>query len=157
MVLAFMARLLVLDNNNKKYVAIDRIRRLMITTSIMTGLQQIPIKTDVQFMSKVDPIVYVLRRYRENKGISQEKMSVLTGISVSTIQRIESGRSDMKLSQYRSYLAVLEMSDMDVSIALFSHEFVTEKDVAAMARKFPLRVKQVIVRFLDELADVLKE
>ncbi|RMZ61967.1 XRE family transcriptional regulator, partial [Vibrio anguillarum] len=27
---------------------------------------------------------------------------------------------------------------------------------AAMARKFPLRVKQVIVRFLDELAEVLK-
>ncbi|HCG7105002.1 TPA: helix-turn-helix transcriptional regulator [Vibrio parahaemolyticus] len=107
-------------------------------------------------MSKVYPIVYVLRRYRENKGISQDKMSVLTGISVSTIQRIESGRSDMKLSQYRSYLTVLEMSDMDVSIALFSHEFVTEKDVAAMARKFPLQVKRVIVRFLDELSDVLK-
>ncbi|WP_182027483.1 helix-turn-helix domain-containing protein [Vibrio rotiferianus] len=107
-------------------------------------------------MSKVDPIVYVLRRYRENKGISQDKMSILTGISVSTIQRIESGRSDMKLSQYRSYLTVLEMSDMDVSIALFSHEFVTEKDVAAMARKFPLQVKRVIVRFLDELSDVLK-
>lgn len=107
-------------------------------------------------MSKVDPIVYVLRRYRENKGISQDKMSVLTGISVSTIQRIESGRSDMKLSQYRSYLTVLEMSDMDVSIALFSHEFVTDKDVAAMARRFPLQVKRVIVRFLDELSDVLK-
>ncbi|EOD9110289.1 helix-turn-helix domain-containing protein [Vibrio parahaemolyticus] len=107
-------------------------------------------------MSKVDPIVYVLRRYRENKGISQDKMSVLTGISVSTIQRIESGRSDMKLSQYRSYLGVLEMSDMDVSIALFSHEFVTEKDVAAMARKFPIQVKRVIVRFLDELSEVLR-
>lgn len=107
-------------------------------------------------MSKVDPIVYVLRRYRENKGISQDKMAVLTGISVSTIQRIENGRSDMKLRQYRSYLTVLEMSDMDVSIALFSHEFVTEKDVAAMARKFPLQVKRVIVRFLDELSDVLK-
>ncbi|MBF4406244.1 XRE family transcriptional regulator, partial [Vibrio anguillarum] len=98
----------------------------------------------------------VLRRYRENKGISQEQMSKLTGISSRTIQRIESGNSDMKISQYRNYLTVLGMSDMDVSIALFSHEFVTEKDVAAMARKFPLRVKQVIVRFLDELAEVLK-
>ncbi|ENI8058097.1 helix-turn-helix transcriptional regulator [Vibrio vulnificus] len=107
-------------------------------------------------MNKIDPIVYVLRRYRENKGISQEQMSKLTGISSRTIQRIESGKSDMKISQYRNYLTVLGMSDMDVSIALFSHEFVTEKDVAAMARKFPLRVKQVIVRFLDELAEVLK-
>lgn len=107
-------------------------------------------------MNKIDPIVYVLRRYRENKGISQEQMSKLTGISSRTIQRIESGNSDMKISLYRNYLTVLGMSDMDVSIALFSHEFVTEKDVAAMARKFPLRVKQVIVRFLDELAEVLK-
>ena len=107
-------------------------------------------------MNKIDSIVYVLRRYRENQGISQEQMSKLTGISSRTIQRIESGNSDMKISQYRNYLTVLGMSDMDVSIALFSHEFVTEKDVAAMARKFPLRVKQVIVRFLDELAEVLK-
>nr|MBF4242081.1 XRE family transcriptional regulator [Vibrio anguillarum] len=30
-------------------------------------------------MNKIDPIVYVLRRYRENKGISQEQMSKLTG------------------------------------------------------------------------------
>ena len=103
-------------------------------------------------MKKTDPIVYVLRRYRENKGISQDKMSTLTGMSVSTIQRIENGRTDMKLSQYRSYLNVLNMSDMDVSIALFSHEFVTEKDVAAIARQFPLKVKRVIIRFLDELA-----
>ena len=107
-------------------------------------------------MKKTDPIVYVLRRYRENKGISQDKMSTLTGMSVSTIQRIENGRTDMKLSQYRSYLNVLNMSDMDVSIALFSHEFVTEKDVAAMAWQFPLKVKRVIIRFLDELSEALK-
>lgn len=70
-------------------------------------------------MSKIDPIVYVLRRYRENRGISQEKMSALTGISVSTVQRIESGKADMRLSQYRRYLKVLGMSDMDVSVSLF--------------------------------------
>ncbi|HBB9946557.1 helix-turn-helix domain-containing protein [Vibrio parahaemolyticus] len=107
-------------------------------------------------MSKIDPIVYVLRRYRENRGISQEKMSALTGISVSTVQRIESGKADMRLSQYRRYLKVLGMSDMDVSVSLFSHEFVTEREVAAMVRKFPLQVKQVIVRFLDELSEALK-
>ncbi|MDW1616837.1 helix-turn-helix transcriptional regulator [Vibrio sp. Vb2853] len=122
----------------------------------MTDLWQIHSKTDVYFMSKIDPIVYVLRRYRENEGISQEKMSALTGISISTIQRIESGRTDMKLGQYRQYLRVLEMSDMDVSIDLFSHEFVSEKDVAAMARKFPLKVKRVLVKFLEELSEALK-
>jgi len=84
-------------------------------------------------------------------------MAELTGISSRTIQRIESGDTDMKFSQYRAYLNALNMSDMDVSVALFSHEFVTEKDVAAMARKFPLRIKQVIIRFLEELADVIKK
>ena len=83
-------------------------------------------------------------------------MSILTGISLSTIQRIESGRSDMKLSQYRSYLDALGMSDLDVSIALFSHEYVTEKDVAAMSRQLPMKVKKVIINFIDQLSDVLK-
>lgn len=83
-------------------------------------------------------------------------MSILTGISLSTIQRIESGRSDMKLSQYRSYLDALGMSDLDVSIALFSHEYVTEKDVAAMSRQLPMKVKKVIIHFIDQLSDVLK-
>ncbi|MDN3696782.1 helix-turn-helix transcriptional regulator [Vibrio cortegadensis] len=107
-------------------------------------------------MKKADPIVHVLRRYRENQGISQDRMSGLTGISVSTIQRIENGRTDMKLSHYRSYLNALGMSDMDVSIALFSHEFVTEKEVAAVSRKLPFRFRRIVIAFLNELADALK-
>lgn len=108
-------------------------------------------------MSKIDPIVYVLRKYRLRQGISQDKMSALTGISVSTIQRIESGRTEMKLGQYRRYLKVLDISDMDVSIGLFSHEFVSEREVASMARKLPVKVKQAVVKFLEELSDALKQ
>ncbi|GAA03245.1 helix-turn-helix domain-containing protein [Photobacterium leiognathi] len=107
-------------------------------------------------MNDVDPIVYVLRRYRQQMGISQEVMSERTNISRRTLQRIETGTTDMKLQQYRKYLEVLGMSDMDVSIALFSHEFVTEKDVAAVARNLPFKVKQAIVRFLAELVSALK-
>ncbi len=107
-------------------------------------------------MNNVDPIVYILRRYRQKRGISQDDMAEKTGISRRTLQRIEAGTTDMKLSHYRSYLKVLGMSDMDVSIALFSHEFVTEKDIAAVARNLPFKVKQAIVRFLAELATALK-
>lgn len=114
------------------------------------------VKTDVYFMSKVDPIVYVLRRYRENSNISQDRMSALTGISISTIQRIESGRAEMKLGQYRKYLNVLGISDMDVSVALFSHEFVTEKEIAAISRKFPLKIRRVLIKFLNELSQEFK-
>lgn len=108
------------------------------------------------YMNKVDPIVYVLRRYRQAKGISQDDMAEQTGISRRTVQRIESGSTDMKLSQYRQYLRVLGMSDMDVSIALFSHEFVTEREIAAVARKLPIKVKQAIIRFLAELVAAIK-
>ncbi|WP_413285978.1 helix-turn-helix domain-containing protein [Vibrio sp. MA40-2] len=107
-------------------------------------------------MRKIDPIVFVLRRYRETNGISQEKMSKLTGISERTIQRIESGESDMKMSQYRSYLDSLKMSDLDVSMSLFTHEFVTEREVAAVSRKLPFRFRQIVIAFLNELADALK-
>ncbi|WP_240694531.1 helix-turn-helix domain-containing protein [Vibrio owensii] len=105
----------------------------------------------------IDPIVYVLKRYRENRSMSQAKLSEATGISLRTIQRIESGETDLKMSQYRRYLEALSLSDMDISISLMSHHFVTEREVAAVTRRFPFRIKQVLVRFLNELAEALKE
>ncbi|EKO3414779.1 helix-turn-helix transcriptional regulator [Vibrio fluvialis] len=106
-------------------------------------------------MKKCDPIVSVLRRYRELSKISQEEMARKTGISVSTVQRIESGRTHMNLDQYRRYLKVLNISDMDVSIALYTHEFVTELDVAAAAKKYPFGARKVIAAFLHDLFDEL--
>jgi transcriptional regulator with XRE-family HTH domain len=108
-------------------------------------------------MSNVDPIVSVLRRYRETRGISQEQMATRTGMSISTIQRIESGRSDMKISQYRKYLNALNISEMDVSVSLMSHDFVSDKDLAATARKLPYQVRRVVFSFLDELSAVVKK
>ena len=106
---------------------------------------------------KIDPIVYVLRRYREKTGLSQEGLAKSTGISVRTIQRIESGENDMKISQYRRYLDALNVSDMDISMSLFSHEFVTEKEVAATSRRLPFRFRKIVIVFLNELADALKK
>ena len=104
------------------------------------------------YMNKIDPIVYVLRNYRHSIGISQDDMSKKTGISRRTLQRIEAGNTDMKLSQYRQYLRILGISDMDVSIALFSHDFVTEREISAVIRKLPLKIKQAIIQFLIELS-----
>ncbi|OCH31983.1 transcriptional regulator [Aliivibrio fischeri] len=106
--------------------------------------------------NKIDPIVYVLRRYREVKGFSQEQVALKTGISPRTIQRIESGDSDMKMGQYRRYLEALGLSDMDISMSLFSHEFVTEKEVAAISRRLPYRFRKIVIVFLNELAEALK-
>lgn len=103
-------------------------------------------------MNKIDPVVYVLRKYREKGNLSQREIARLTGISERTIQRIESGDTDMKFSQYRCYLSALNITDMDVSIAMLSHEFITEDDIAAVARRLPFSMRRAILHFLDELA-----
>ena len=102
-------------------------------------------------MNKIDPVVYVLRKYREKGNFSQREIAQFTGISERTIQRIESGDTDMKFSQYRCYLRALNITDMDVSMAMLSHEFITEDDIAAVARRLPLSIRKAILYFLDEL------
>jgi len=108
-------------------------------------------------MSKIDPVVYVLRKYREKGNLSQRDIALKTGISERTIQRIESGYTDMKFSQYRCYLRALKITDMDVSIAMLSHEFATEGDIAAVSRRLPVCLRQVIFDFLDELARYISQ
>lgn len=108
-------------------------------------------------MNKIDPVVYVLRKYREKGNFSQREIAQFTGISERTIQRIESGDTDMKFSQYRCYLRALNITDMDVSIAMLSHEFATEDDVAAAVRRLPFPFKRAIIRFLNELAEAVSK
>lgn len=88
--------------------------------------------------------------------ISQEELAKQAGLSLRTLQRLESGETDMKLGQYRKIIDALGISDMDVSLALFRHEFATGRDLAALVQHLPLDVRQVIVRFLVELAEKIK-
>lgn len=104
-------------------------------------------------MSNADSIIHVLRRYREKRGYSQKEISDLTGISYRTVQRIESGVSDMKLSQYRRYLVALDLSDMDVSIALLAHDYVTERDIAALSRRLPYKMRVYLFMFIKGLVE----
>ncbi|EOW7174554.1 TPA: helix-turn-helix transcriptional regulator [Vibrio parahaemolyticus] len=107
-------------------------------------------------MAKIDPIVPVLTKFRNTMGLTQQQLADESGLSLRTIQRLEAGETDMKLGQYRRIIEALGISDMDVSVALFRHEFATGKDVAALAQSLPLDIRQVIVRFLVDLADKIK-
>ena len=88
-------------------------------------------------------------------------MSDLTGMSYRTVQRIEAGETDMKLSQYRRYLTALNLSDMDVSIALLDHDYVTERDIAALSRRLPYKLRlyvfQLIKGLVEELGNIAKK
>lgn len=63
----------------------------------------------------------------------------------------------MKLGQYRRILRALNLTDMDVSVALLSHEFTKAEDVASAAKLLPIQVREVLVKFLTSLADVIKK
>lgn len=84
-------------------------------------------------------------------------MSKKTGIPLRTLQRVESGESEMNFSHYRKYLKVLDVADMDVSIALHSHDFATELDVAAVAKMLPPEVKRLHLQYLLGLVKVMKK
>lgn len=80
-----------------------------------------------------------LRELREQKGLSQEKLAELIGVSHSTIQRLESG--GMKMTD--EYLAAL-------SDALHCHPAEIITDVGAIARTERERRALQIVRDMDQ-------
>lgn len=107
-------------------------------------------------MSKTDPLYSVIKKFRENAGLRQQDVAARAGLSTRTIQRIESGKLDMKVSQYRKICKALELSDMDVTLALFDHEYVQASDVVATAQRLPPAVRNVLMTFVIDLAEALK-
>ncbi|MEZ9525691.1 helix-turn-helix domain-containing protein [Enterovibrio norvegicus] len=106
---------------------------------------------------KYDPIVSVLRHRREQLKISQKDLAAITGIGYRTIQRMESGDTDMKLRQYRKILEALRLTDMDVSVALFGHEMTKADDVASVSRLLPMHVRRMLVQFLVSISTEIKK
>ncbi|MDK9777394.1 MULTISPECIES: helix-turn-helix domain-containing protein [Vibrio] len=82
----------------------------------------------------IDPIIEVLTQRRKEQGISREKMAQSAGMSLKTYQRIERGESDMKLSQYRSILRALHLTDLDIALDIRDIQHVVAEDVLSAAR-----------------------
>ncbi|HHW43811.1 MAG TPA: helix-turn-helix transcriptional regulator [Desulfotomaculum sp.] len=51
-----------------------------------------------------------LKKIRQNKGLSQLKLSKLSGVAQSSISEIESGKSNPNISTLRKLANVLEIS-----------------------------------------------
>ncbi len=99
----------------------------------------------------VDPIIEVLIKRRKEHGFSREQIAQLAGMSVKTYQRIERGESDLKLSQYRAILRVLNISDLDVYLDVRGIAHVSENDIAAIARLLSPEAQSLLLRFLSQL------
>lgn len=102
-------------------------------------------------MRSTSRIVAVLRRFRELAGLTQEQMAIKTGISVSTLQRIETGMVEMKLSQLEQYMKVLGITLIDVELATQKGDYILEKDIAAAARLLNAKERRALLRFITDL------
>ncbi|MGU3847123.1 transcriptional regulator, partial [Vibrio diabolicus] len=71
------------------------------------------------------------------------------GMSVKTYQRIERGESDLKLSQYRSILRSLHLTDLDIALDIRDVQHVTADDLMAVARLLSPEAQSLLVRLLS--------
>lgn len=99
-------------------------------------------------MRKTSLIMPVLRRFRDLAGITQEQMASKAGISLSKIKRIERGVRSMTIEDYERYLDVLELSHIDVLIAIETGDYNVEREIASLARKLPKEIQKVHLQYL---------
>ena len=98
---------------------------------------------------QVDPIIEALIARRKASGLSREQMANIAGMSVKTYQRIERGESDLKLSQYRSILRSLHLTDLDIALDIRGVQHVTADDLIAVARLLSPEAQSLLVRLLS--------
>jgi transcriptional regulator with XRE-family HTH domain len=97
----------------------------------------------------IDPIIEALIKRRKEQGLSREQIALMAGMSVKTYQRIERGESDLKLSQYRSILRSLQLTDLDIALDIRGVEHVSENDLASIARVLSPEAQSLLVRLLS--------
>ncbi|HHF3070864.1 TPA: helix-turn-helix domain-containing protein [Vibrio diabolicus] len=98
---------------------------------------------------QVDPIIEALIARRKASGLSREQMANIAGMSVKTYQRIERGESDLKLSQYRSILRSLHLTDLDIALDIRDVQHVTADDLMTVARLLSPEAQSLLVRLLS--------
>jgi transcriptional regulator with XRE-family HTH domain len=103
-------------------------------------------------MPEIDPLVWALRKERLRRGLSYGQLAELSGLSESTLKRIESGRSDLRLSQYRAITRALGVSDLDMTLQAMDYQPEGVPDINAALRMIPLRQRQVMIQAVLDMA-----
>ncbi len=103
----------------------------------------------------ITAIVAVLRRYRELAKKTQQDMSDATGIKLRTLERIESGSSQMNLKQLELYLNVLDLTFLDLAVTIQTGQYTRARDVEAAAKLLPQQIRAAHLTYLLELSRAL--
>ncbi|EKO3771927.1 MULTISPECIES: helix-turn-helix domain-containing protein [Vibrio] len=96
-----------------------------------------------------------IRSRRERAGFTQEEMANSCGMSKKTYQRIEQGKTDIKLSQYESILRSLNLSELDLVLDKLDYDDVSNVDLLALSRLLPKRTRRLMIDLFFSLhADI---
>ncbi|UPR27069.1 helix-turn-helix transcriptional regulator [Vibrio cyclitrophicus] len=95
-----------------------------------------------------EPIVIALIERRKQANLSQEKLAFSSGMSLKTYQRIERGEADTKMSQYRSIMRTLKVTDLDVVLDVVGASQPTEADVAAASRLLSSEERMLLIKLI---------
>ncbi|WP_330959051.1 helix-turn-helix domain-containing protein [Photobacterium sp. 53610] len=106
--------------------------------------------------NKADPIVLFFIRIRLKNGITQEQAAKQCQVSLSTMQRIEQGKTDMTLSQFRRMCAFYGVTSLDVSLGEMRYRQTVAADIAATARMLPRQVREGFVSLMVTVAEELQ-
>lgn len=64
----------------------------------------------MQTKNDLDHIAVRIRNRREKLGITQDKLTVMSGISIATIKRFENFKTTLNMKQYVALCKALELS-----------------------------------------------
>lgn len=96
----------------------------------------------------IDPIIKVLIVRRKQTGMSRGEVAKIAGMSEKTYQRIERGESDLKLSQYRSILRALKVTDLDIALDARCISNISAEDVTSAARLLSPEAQTLLTKLI---------
>lgn len=105
----------------------------------------------------ISPTVAVLRRFRELSETTQKEIAAKTGISLRTVERFESGATAMTVSQMEKYLEALDLTFLDLAIAVQTGDYSTSRQFSAAAKLLPKNVREIHLRYLIALGKALQK
>ncbi len=59
-------------------------------------------------------MVDLIKKYRKMRGLTQEKLAELLGISTRQLQRVENREKEINMALFKRIVQVLEFSDSDI-------------------------------------------
>ena len=94
----------------------------------------------------------LLQRYRMDAGLTQSEAALSVGLSLRTLQRIESGEYDVRCSQKDRLIKLYGRSDLEMVLDMMEQRDTSPNDVAAVARLLPADIRREVTELMLAIA-----